>query len=72
LSRLVLPPQALTWLSADRSLFATWLTAVDRVFEEAGILSEIVQQADGLSVAGNLDAATETTRLPAQPCATGA
>jgi len=64
LSRFVLPPQALTWLSADRSLFASWLAAVGGVFEDAGILGEIVQQADGLSVAGDLGASKEMTRLP--------
>jgi len=68
LSRLVLPQRALAWLSTDRSLLATWLATVGGLFEDAGILGEIVQQADGISVAENLGAAGgavgETTRLP--------
>ncbi|MFQ5469704.1 MAG: MobH family relaxase, partial [Gammaproteobacteria bacterium] len=64
LSQLILPQRALAWLSTDRGLLATWLDAVGGTFEDAGILGEIVQQADGLSVAGNLGASGETTRLP--------
>jgi integrating conjugative element relaxase (TIGR03760 family) len=64
LSQLVLPQRALAWLGTDRSLLASWLAAVGGTFEEAGILGEIIQQADGLSVAEDLGAARETTRLP--------
>ena len=64
LSQLVLPQRALAWLGTDRSLLAAWLAAIGGTFEEAGILGEIVQQADGLSVAGDLGAAREMTRLP--------
>jgi len=64
LSQLVLPKRALSWLTNDLNLLAVWLAAVGGTFEDAGILGEIVQQADGLSVAGNLGAAGETTRFP--------
>ncbi|MBI1194985.1 MAG: hypothetical protein GC138_03970 [Gammaproteobacteria bacterium] len=68
LSRLILPQRALAWLSTDRRLLATWLATVGGSFEDAGILGEIVQQADGISVAGNLGATGgavgETARLP--------
>ncbi len=47
-----------------RSLLAAWLAALGGAFEEAGILCEIIQQADGLSVVGNLVAARQTTLLP--------
>ncbi|MDH5180864.1 MAG: TraI domain-containing protein [Gammaproteobacteria bacterium] len=64
LTRLIIPSIALTWLAADRGLLATWLAAVNGTHEEAGILGEIIQQADGLSVAADLGASTNTTRLP--------
>ncbi len=66
LSRLIIPAPALNWLGSDRRLLAVWLAAISGVHEDAGIVGEIIQQADGQSVAGNLGASSDTaTQLPA-------
>lgn len=64
LAKLVLPIPALNWLAADRTVLSTWLAAVSGLYEDAGIIGEIVQQADGLSVAENLGASVTTPQLP--------
>jgi len=64
LAQLILPQAALTWLTTDRNLLSIWLAAVNGTFEDAGILGEIIQQADGLSVATDLGASGDTSRLP--------
>lgn len=69
LSRLILPSCAFTWLSSDSRLLSAWLACLGGIYEYAGILGEIVQQADRLSVAENLGAGRQpdqllTSRLP--------
>lgn len=64
LAKLVLPIPALNWLAADRTVLSAWLAAVSGLYEDAGIIGEIVQQADGLSVAENLGASVTTPQLP--------
>lgn len=63
LTRLILPAPALNWLAADRTVLSAWLACVSGMYEDAGIIGEIVQQADGLSVAENLGASV-TPQLP--------
>ncbi len=64
LSRLILPIPALNWLASDRSVLAAWMATVSGIYEDAGVIGEISQQADGLSVAESLGAADTTTQLP--------
>ena len=64
LSRLILPVPALTWLGHDRALLSVWLAAVSGVYEDAGVIGEIIQQADGQSVADNLGASSTVAQLP--------
>ncbi len=64
LSRLILPVPALNWLASDRAVLAAWMATVSGIYEEAGVIGEISQQADGLSVAESLGAADTTTQLP--------
>jgi len=64
LSRLILPTLALNWLADDRTVLAAWLAVVSGIHEDAGIVGEIIQQADGLSVAENLGASGTATPLP--------
>lgn len=64
LSRLILPVPALNWLTSDRSVLAAWMATVSGNYEDAGVIGEISQQADGLSVAESLGAADTTTQLP--------
>ncbi|MFZ0256552.1 MAG: MobH family relaxase, partial [Gammaproteobacteria bacterium] len=54
LARFVLPDQALSWLGSDPPVLEAWLATVSGDDEHAGILGELVSQADRLSVAGNL------------------
>jgi len=64
LSRLILPATALNWLASDRAVLAAWMATVSGIYEEAGVIGEISQQADGLSVAESLGATDTTTQLP--------
>jgi len=64
LSRLILPTPALNWLASDRTVLSAWMAAVSGIYEDAGIIGEIIQQADGLSVAESLGASGSTTQLP--------
>ncbi|MES9928260.1 MAG: MobH family relaxase [Candidatus Thiodiazotropha sp. 6PDIVS] len=64
LTNLILPAPALDWLSTDRTVLAAWLASISGVYEDAGIIGEIVQQADGLSVAENLGASVSCRPLP--------
>lgn len=64
LSRLILPIPALNWLASDRSVLAAWMATVSGIYEEAGVIGEISQQADGLSVAESLGASDTATQLP--------
>jgi integrating conjugative element relaxase (TIGR03760 family) len=54
LVRFILPQRGLSWLASDAQVFAAWLAAISGDAERAGVLGELVQQADGLSVAGDL------------------
>ena len=64
LSRLIIPTPALTWLGSDRSLLSVWLAAISGNYEDAGVIGDITQQADGQSVADNLGASGTTVQLP--------
>jgi len=64
LSRLILPVPALNWLASDRAVLAAWMATVSGIYEDAGVIGEISQQADGLSVAESLGASDTTTQLP--------
>lgn len=64
LSRLILPAPALNWLASDRAVLAAWMATVSGIYEEAGVIGEIFQQADGLSVAESLGASDTTSQLP--------
>jgi len=64
LSRLILPIPALNWLASDRSVLAAWMATVSGIYEEAGVIGGISQQADGLSVAESLGATDTTMQLP--------
>jgi len=64
LSRLILPVPALNWLTSDRAVLAAWMATVSGNYEDAGVIGEISQQADGLSVAESLGAADTMTQLP--------
>jgi len=64
LSRLILPTPALNWLASDRAVLAAWMATVSGIYEEAGVIGEISQQADGLSVAESLGAVDATAQLP--------
>lgn len=56
LASTILPSCALAWLCADHTVMSPWLAYISGRLEEAGILGEICQQADALSVANNLGA----------------
>ncbi len=64
LTNLILPSAALNWLAADRTVLTAWLSSISGMYEDAGIIGEIVQQADGLSVAENLGASVSSKPLP--------
>ena len=64
LAPLILPQSALIWLTSDRKLLSIWLATISGTFEDAGVLGQIIQQADGLSVAADLGASNDTPRLP--------
>jgi len=64
LSRLILPTPALNWLASDRTVLSAWMAAVSGMYEDAGTVGEIIQQADGLSVAESLGASSTTAQLP--------
>ncbi len=63
LTNIILPTSALNWLSTDRTVLSAWLAAVSGLYEDAGIIGEIIQQADGLSVAENLGASGAVQQL---------
>jgi len=64
LTNLILPSAALNWLSTDRTVLAAWLASISGVYEDAGIIGEIIQQADGLSVAKSLGASISSQPMP--------
>jgi len=52
----ILPRKALSWIASDPEVFSCWLAAISGAADDAGILGQIVLQADGESVADNLGA----------------
>lgn len=50
----VLPPRGLNWLASDVEVFRAWLATIGGNAEQAGVIGELVQQADGVSVASDL------------------
>lgn len=64
LARLILPPAGISWLAEDHEVLTEWLAAISGDREQRGVVAEIVEQADGESVARNLGA-TDVARFPA-------
>lgn len=62
LVRFILPQRGLSWLASDAEVFAAWLATISGEADRAGVLGELVHQADGLSVASDLVGAP--TRTP--------
>ncbi|MBK1673752.1 hypothetical protein CKO35_10615 [Ectothiorhodospira shaposhnikovii] len=56
LAHQIIPARGIAWLASDQVLFAAWLATLSGDMDDAGALGEIIQQADGLSVARNLGA----------------
>ena len=52
----IIPPIGLAWLSEDQALFEPWICLVSGDMESAGVLGQIIHEADGRSVARNLGA----------------
>jgi len=52
----IIPPIGLAWLSEDQELFQPWICLVSGDMESAGVLGQIIHEADGRSVARNLGA----------------
>lgn len=62
LVRFLLPQRGLSWLASDPEVFAAWLATISGDLDHAGVLGELVQRADGLSVASDL--AGTPARMP--------
>lgn len=62
LVRFILPQRGLSWLASDADVFAAWLAAISGDADQAGVLGELVHQADGLSVVSDLTGSP--TRVP--------
>ncbi len=60
----IVPDRGLTWLSSDQDVFGAWLAAISGDMDAAGPLGEIIQQADGVSVARNLGAGDAVRAVP--------
>lgn len=54
LVQFLLPQRGLGWLASDPEVFAAWLATISGDLDQAGVLGELVQGADGLSVASDL------------------
>lgn len=63
LARALVPDVAIAWLGSDRALMSLWIAALAGDEQRGGAVSEIVAQADRLSVAGSLG--VEAAALPA-------
>ncbi len=61
----VVPIRGIAWLSEDRELFGAWAAYLTGDSEAAGILGQIIAQADGRSVAMNLGADPPTPQANA-------
>ncbi|MCG5526238.1 TraI domain-containing protein [Ectothiorhodospira haloalkaliphila] len=62
----IMPARGLAWLASDQALFAQWVATLAGDMNEAGALGEIIQEADGLSVARNLGAGDSPRVAPAR------
>jgi len=60
----IVPDRGLAWLASDQEVFATWLAAISGDMDAAGPLGEIIQRADGVSVARNLGAGDAVRAVP--------
>ena len=56
LAHYIIPPLGLAWLTEDQELFEPWVCLISGDMESAGILGQIVREADSRSVARNLGA----------------
>lgn len=63
LARLILPQCGLSWLAEDHDALTEWLAALSGDRENGGVISKLVGQADGESVARNLGAG-DAARFP--------
>jgi len=52
----IIPPVGLTWLSEDQALVEPWVCLISGDMESAGVLGQIIHEADSRSVARNLGA----------------
>ncbi|MBK9132461.1 MAG: helicase/relaxase domain-containing protein [Gammaproteobacteria bacterium] len=50
----IFPRQGLSWLASDPEVLQAWLATISGDAEQAGIIGEMVHQADGLSVVSDL------------------
>lgn len=64
LAQRIIPEPALAWLVSDPHVTAVWLACICGDHDEAGVLGEITQQADTLSVAASLGAPASSAPLP--------
>lgn len=62
----IVPDRGLAWLSSDQEVFGAWLSTISGDMDSAGPLGEIIQQADGLSVARNLGAGDAVRAVPSR------
>lgn len=60
----IIPGIGLAWLGSDHEVLSTWLASLSGHHEQAGVLADIVGQADQASVASNLGAG-DTSRFSA-------
>lgn len=58
LAKHIVPDAGMTWLASDRQALSCWLAAISGDHENAGVLGQLVQSADGASTARNLGAQT--------------
>jgi len=59
----IIPPVGLAWLAEDQGVFEPWVRLISGDMESAGVLGQIIREADGRSVARSLGAG-ETGRFP--------
>ncbi|RDH88075.1 MAG: hypothetical protein DIZ77_03540 [endosymbiont of Seepiophila jonesi] len=59
----IIPPAGLAWLAEDQGVFEPWVSLISGDRESAGVLGQIIREADSRSVARNIGAG-ETGRFP--------
>jgi conjugal transfer pilus assembly protein TraI len=64
LAPLILPHHCLSWLSGHSEVLQAWTGTLLGDSNKAGVLGEIVHQADGLSVANNLSGGRGNIQIP--------